>query len=315
MPVPPDGLVLLGYRGSIAHGMHNPDPNSIDDIDLIGAIIAPKNCYLGLAQWGSRGTKEIKEGRYDCVYYEISKLVRLLLQGNPNVLSLLWLHNQHYLFKKQPFADILIENRGRFVGKHVYAPFAGYAAAQMKKMESRDPAELREYLFITAELKARGQHPNHKGKFFDRPDDLFCAEPAYLDWSYEKLIQRLRHYQKKGENIGYMGEKRKRLVLERGFDCKNAAHLIRLLRMCKEFLQDGAMQVYRHKDAAELMDIKNGKWTLDDVKAHAEELFAECREAKDKSELPDGPDREAVEEMLMTMLSVALDTAPEQAHS
>lgn len=54
----PDGLDSLVYRGSIAHGMYVPssDPTSIDDIDLMGMVIGPKSCYLGLHEWGSRGT-------------------------------------------------------------------------------------------------------------------------------------------------------------------------------------------------------------------------------------------------------------------
>ena len=37
----PIGTCLLAYRGSIAHAMYVPgsDPNSIDDIDLMGIVI------------------------------------------------------------------------------------------------------------------------------------------------------------------------------------------------------------------------------------------------------------------------------------
>ena len=74
----------------------------------------------------------------------------------------------------------------------------------------------------------------------------------------ERLLAANASYQKKGENIGYLGDKRKQLVLEHGYDSKNAAHLIRLLRMCKEFLATGEMIVFR-PDAAELLDIKKGQ--------------------------------------------------------
>jgi len=57
-----DWSILLGYRGSISHGMFVPskDPNSIDDKDVIGICIPPMDYYYGLKQFGSRGTKEIK---------------------------------------------------------------------------------------------------------------------------------------------------------------------------------------------------------------------------------------------------------------
>ncbi|MEK6325118.1 MAG: hypothetical protein AABN33_26055 [Acidobacteriota bacterium] len=43
----PENLILLGYRGSIAHNMYVPqhDPNSIDDKDLMGVYIAPIEHY------------------------------------------------------------------------------------------------------------------------------------------------------------------------------------------------------------------------------------------------------------------------------
>lgn len=301
---PPKETFYLAYRGSVAHGMYIPptDENSIDDIDLMGFVFGQPEDYFGLGEWGSRGTKEIKQGRYDVVLYEIRKAVSLLLQGNPNIMSMLWVDSAYRLVYQDP-ARILIQNRHLFVGKHVYNAFAGYAHQQMEKMESRDPAELREYIAVIAELKFRGTHPNHKGEQFPEPDRSIGECRDVANWDKERLLARLRSFQKKGENIGYMGEKRKQLVLEHGYDAKNAAHLIRLLRMCVEFLKTGEMIVFR-PDAAELLDIKRGKWALDHIKAHATDLFAEAKAAKGASCLPDEPDRDKVEKLLVGILSI-----------
>jgi len=331
----PKDTILLAFRGSVAHGMFvDPeDVNGIDDVDLIGITIPSQRYYLGLSQWGSRGTKEYRNGIWDGVYYEIKKLVSMLLEGNPNVLSLLWVKPEHRLFVS-PVGEMLYEFRNLFVGKHVFNAFAGYANAQLLKMTSRDPSELREYLAVTAELKYRGAHPNHKGEVFPRPYELpfgdldqaidsgdhECMVAAnestirrlgsneavnVYNTSTEKLMARLRHYQKKGENIGYMGEKRKRMVVELGYDSKNASHCIRLLRMCSQFLQTGSMTVYRPDagDDQELLRIKRGEWTLERVKEHAEHLFQQARDARDHSPLPDEPDRERVEYKLIQMIS------------
>lgn len=42
--------ILVGYRGSIAHGMYVPpkNPTSIDDKDLMSVCIPPLDFYLGL---------------------------------------------------------------------------------------------------------------------------------------------------------------------------------------------------------------------------------------------------------------------------
>jgi hypothetical protein len=118
----------------------------------------------------------------------------------------------------------------------------------------------------------------------------------------DKLITRLRHFQKKGESIGYMGDKRKRLVLEHGYDSKNAAHLIRLLRMCKEFMETGELGVYRIADRDELLSIKRGEWPLTQVKELATQLFEEAKEAKERSTLPDEPDYAKAEGLLIDLL-------------
>lgn len=94
-----------------------------------------------------------------------------------------------------------------------------------------------------------------------------------------------------------MGEKRKRLVQLFGYDTKNAAHLLRLLWMGKELLTEGAMTVKR-PEAEFLKQIRNGLLTLDQVKKLAEEQFKEFEPLKEKTSLPEHPDREWIEHML-----------------
>jgi len=99
-----------------------------------------------------------------------------------------------------------------------------------------------------------------------------------------------------------MGQKRRELVRRVGYDAKNAAHLIRLLRMGIEFLTEGALYVER-ADAPELLDIKRGAWPLDKVKAEAERLFALSQEAYVRSSLPSEPDQDAAERLCIEMIS------------
>lgn len=297
--VPPDAI-LVGYRGSIAHGMYVPsdDPKSVDDVDLMGIVVPGAEFYLGLQKWGSRGTKEVWDESYDVVYYEIKKMFRMLLQGNPNVMSFIWMRPGDYLIYSE-MGSRIIKQRSVFTGRHVYHAFAGYASARLQKMTSREPAEVREYLGVTYELKQRGKHPTDQilepMVFEDFTD---CSE-----WTTEKLLQRLRSFQRKGENLGYLGDKRKKLVLEHGYDTKNAAHCVRLMRMCTEFLTDGEMSVNRAGiDADELLAIKRGEWKLEDVKALAELEFAKAGMAYEVSKLPDEPDRAEAERLLVEIV-------------
>ncbi|RLJ00565.1 MAG: hypothetical protein DRP08_06505 [Candidatus Aenigmatarchaeota archaeon] len=132
----PKNLILCGYRGSYAQNTYipNSDPNSIDDIDLMGVYLAPVEYYIGL------GNEKIHRKAFECfidewdtVSYEIRKFVNLLLNSNPNVLSLLWIKNEHYIVKTK-FGQMLIDLKHSFASKKVYNSFTGYAYNQLKKM-------------------------------------------------------------------------------------------------------------------------------------------------------------------------------------
>jgi predicted nucleotidyltransferase len=103
---------------------------------------------------------------------------------------------------------------------------------------------------------------------------------------------------------GYMGEKRKQLVAKHGYDTKNAAHLIRLLQMGVEFLTEGRLYVER-ENASELLAIKDGAYTLEQVKEKAERLFKLAEEAYVNSSLPSEPN-ELIETLCVNCLRDAL---------
>lgn len=133
----PDNLILCGYRGSISHNTYIPptEPNSTDDIDLIGAYLAPPRYYVGLGR-GRVYRKAVEKfvGQYDAVFYELRKVVNMLLNANPNVLSLLWLKKEHYI-KVSPAGRELIKLREVFLSRRaVYNAFTGYAKGQFKRM-------------------------------------------------------------------------------------------------------------------------------------------------------------------------------------
>ena len=115
----PDNTIIEAYRGSIAHGMYipNTDPNSIDDIDLMGVYMAPKEYYigLGLERKHERAIECFKD-KYDVVSYEFRKFVNLLLKSNPNVLGMLWLKSEHYL-NKAPAGQLLIVAEQNFLNR------------------------------------------------------------------------------------------------------------------------------------------------------------------------------------------------------
>ena len=233
-----DNAIVLAYRGSIAHGTFIPNtkPSSIDDKDILGVAIPPKEYFFGLHTFEQF---ERQQEYWDILIYDFKKFIRLLTKCNPNVMQLLWTPS-HHILKSTPEYELLVQNRHLFATKGLYKPFCGYAYGQLHKMENM----------------------------------------AYK---------------------GYMGEKRKALVDKYGYDCKNAQHLIRLLRQGIEFLKTGELVVER-PDASELIQIKTGQWTLDRVKSVAERLFKEMEDAHEHSTLPENPDVEAIEKLATEIL-------------
>ena len=132
--------------------------------------------------------------------------------------------------------------------------------------------------------------------------NLFASKQAYKSFAgyANGQLHKMTSFQK---YEGYMGAKRKALVDKYGYDCKNACHLIRLLNMAYEFLATGELNVFREHDNQILIEIKTGQWVLEKVQLEAERMFGMVRLALKDSPLPNEPDREVAQALLIDIMS------------
>jgi len=93
-------------------------------------------------------------------------------------------------------------------------------------------------------------------------------------------------------------------ALEAGKINKHSMHLIRLLRMSLDLLNEGKIITYRREDHDLLMSIRNGEFLSDDGKIR-EDFFDMVRELEEKLEkaskttkLPDHPDYGRIDDFL-----------------
>lgn len=108
---------------------------------------------------------------------------------------------------------------------------------------------------------------------------------------------------KEGAYKGYMGEKRKKIVDQYGYDVKDAAHMIRILKMGIEFLETGQMNVDRTGiDAEFIKDIKTGKYDLQDILEMWETLDSVIEEAYEKSTLPENVDYDKIDQLTQKLI-------------
>lgn len=138
---------------------------------------------------------------------------------------------------------------------------------------------------------------------------FFFAKPRFAHplwsrlWEQRTLFFARNHVE---QFLGYAESQLKRLYNERskdvnrptleaayGYDTKFAMHLIRLLGEAKEFVESGTITLPR-PNAAELIQIRLGKYQLSEVIAWAKRLQQEAAEAKDRSALPEKVDKMAV---------------------
>lgn len=90
-----------------------------------------------------------------------------------------------------------------------------------------------------------------------------------------------------------------------GYDVKHGAHLYRLLKMCREILEQGEVWVWRgDRDADEIQTIRRGEWPYERLVGWAREQEAILRDLP--AVVPDAPDRDAIDALCVELVELAL---------
>jgi len=97
--------------------------------------------------------------------------------------------------------------------------------------------------------------------------------------------------------LGSRTEKRMALIEKYQYDTKYALHVFRLLKTGIEILKEGVLRVKR-PDASFLLDVRYGKYTIEEVNSLAEELIEEMRRVEKTSKLPEKPDYHKVNKIV-----------------
>ena len=154
------------------------------------------------------------------------------------------------------------------------------------------------------------------GEVFSVTDSRWrCAARAIgLDDNFIALMDRERRYRAARNHFDqYNHWKRSRnparaeLEALHGYDTKHGAHLVRLLRMGREVLETGELHVWRGgRDADELLAIRDGQWSYEQLVEWAEEQDAAIKGISCLA-LPEKPDREAIDSLCVNLVERAID--------
>jgi hypothetical protein len=127
-------------------------------------------------------------------------------------------------------------------------------------------------------------------------------EVAYLQFNQDDYSSYCKEYREYWDWVNKRNGERYRNNLEHGkdYDAKNMMHTIRLLQVAEELLRTAELRIQR-SNRAELLSIKSGQYSYDELQKMAEELIIQIDLAYKKSDLPEAPDEDALEKVLVDM--------------
>lgn len=129
----------------------------------------------------------------------------------------------------------------------------------------------------------------------------FLSKEIFRKFSGYALSQKHKIEVKKNHGVG-----RQELVEQFGYDCKFAYHALRLILAATEILETHDYHCYR-PEREWLIEVRKGKYTMDELFKIFEELDAKLKDAYDRSTLREKPDYDKINKWLIDLNERALN--------
>lgn len=285
--------ILKVIVGSNLYGTNTPT----SDKDYSGLFIANEDYYFGLKKIDELDlsiTDKDESGKntedaVDFKLYEIRNFTRLALQNNPNILEHIFVNKENIEYV-HPLAQVLLDNAYLFPNKGAYDKFIGYAKSQKHKMIIK--LDNYEQLLNAKDFFSK-QEPNEYIVMFrddEKIKSFFKEEGSHFiigDLNFQKHLMVKKVLSSLTERLDKITN-RHQLILKHGFDTKFGSNLLRLLFEGEELLNTGKLK-FPLDNAEYLLDVKQGKYTLEYVLETAEAIEKRMKNAKENSNLPEKP--------------------------
>ena len=310
-----DNVILLGLGGSYAYGLNKPD----SDIDIRGVAINKKEELLGLSNF-----EQFENRDTDTVVYGVGKFFELLSACNPNIIEMVGLRDEDYIYIS-PIGQMILDNKELFLSKRAAHSFGGYANAQLRRIQTasardRLPNALKQE-FISQSMESA------IGNLFTNHDlEKYGNLHAHVDSKSEKIVVDSNFKDLPlGEFTDMMNVcKQVNSEYEKSFGNRNnkkddkhlnkhASHLFRLMNMGTEILKDHKVNTYRTEDRDFLKAVKDGSYMLEDG-TFKKEMFDKITELKKEMDyweknttLPSSPDYNKISDLLIKVNEEAIN--------
>lgn len=298
--------IYLTLSGSYGYGT-NIDTS---DIDLRGVLVEQPQYLYGLA-----GYEQFEDLATDTVIYGLKKYASLCVQANPNALELLGTDEDCIILQTEA-GRLLRENTHLFLSQRVIGSFGNYASAQLRRFCNAlchdQYSEEEQEAHLAATLHGQIEH-------FNRTYTSFGEDALRIYQDYDGLLRmdvKLEGYPVR-DFVGIYGEIHNTVKTYNKLNHRNrkkddahlykhAMHLIRLLITGIDILDGRGILTTRIGEHDLLMDIRNGRYSFDEIKGLAEEYQEKFRQAAELTALPKEPDRGAVENLLLRIYQMEI---------
>lgn len=312
-----NNTILLTLGGSLAYGTNIDTKDHISDIDLRGIRTNSLQEILTM----ECDDKPYENKDLDVVIFPLKQMVTLLAKCNPNTIELLGTKEEH-LFLLTKEGKMLRDNKDIFLSQMAGHSFGGYATAQLRRLENalaRDEypqAKKEEHILKSMQTKLAMLQDRlcvENGNKFD----LYIADSqkagfdkeVYMNVNlkdvpfrdFKDVYAELGQIVKGFDKLNHRNSKKDELHL-----LKHAMHLIRLLKMGSEILRGDGINTYREKDRELLLEIRNGKYSYDEIFEMTNVFEEEFLYAKKHSVLPVSVDYKKVNELTMEINKITL---------
>lgn len=306
-----DRLCFITIGGSHSYGTNI----ETSDIDVRGVLLPTKAELIGIHHFEQKLDEET-----DTCLYEFNKFIRLVCNCNPNVIEMLGCRD-YIVFNE--VGKRLIENAKRFLSKKCIVTFAGYATAQLRRLENalchdsyseEDKIKHIKATMEVAMLKLEEKNEIFKNKSIEvDADENGVNLSIHLDHqpiaevraalndmlTIEKTYNKLNHRNNK-KDLPHLN--------------KHAMHLFRLYYTVFDILEHYDIRTYRYKERDLLLEIRNGKLIKDnqlteEFRTLLKSLEDRLEELKKTTQIPSTYDSKWVEEFVLDVnMSIVTDT-------
>lgn len=306
-------IMFVTFGGSYAYGTNNED----SDIDIRGVAANSKRDLLGMTSFD-----HLKDGKTDTTIYGFNRLIYHLLNCNPFCIEMLGCKPDAYAMVNDE-GRLLLDNKDMFLSQRAASAMAAFAHQQLTRLQNciakdRMGQREKEEHILNACNSAMSHFHERYQELPEGSIQLYLDDTKKADFDTEIFMDiTLKHYPLRdyksmwadmneiAKNYGKLNQRNKKK--DDTHVGKHMMHLIRLYLMFCDILEKGEIITYREKDHNLLMDIRNGKY-LDSKGLVIHEFYDMLHElekrvsyAKTNTVLPNQPDMNRIEELMMSV--------------